>query len=195
MATNALRNVLNQTEGAPAAIGNNLVKLWHGAAAIPSNIWQFMQNPRSYAGQMENQMLDNSRENIARLHQAFGNPNEPWDITDPEAAMRTGMAGIGFAPIGLEAELESRLVAMGGEDVVARRMMPRALDAFRQMDPIEEAHAATLGATTRRLAYDAGTHVGEKTIHHAFEQPEDSGQMKGNKDKVKSAWQRILGAL
>lgn len=88
-------------------LGGVLPAIYSGADQLKRQIYGLLTNPQEIANRAGQSLLQSHNERQALMAQAFGNPNNPTQVTNPQALnalTQQVMAGeLGFAPAGITA--------------------------------------------------------------------------------------------
>lgn len=86
-------------------LGGVLPAIYSGADQLKRQIYGLLTNPQEIANRAGQSLLQSHNERQALMSQAFGNPNNPTQVTNPQALSQLGsdvLAGeLGIAPIGM----------------------------------------------------------------------------------------------
>lgn len=97
-------------------LGGVLPAIYSGADQLKRQIYGLLTNPQEIANRAGQSLLQSHNERQALMAQAFGNPNNPTQVTNPQALnalTQQVMAGeLGFAPAGIVSPKVAKAIQM-----------------------------------------------------------------------------------
>ena len=103
---------------------NILGTVFGRADALKRQLYDMLTNPRDYASMVAGRTQEASKEAQALQEQAFGNPDRPFQITNPQALSQLTqmiMGGpLGFAPAGVMQGASRELIRSSADDLVTQ---------------------------------------------------------------------------
>lgn len=97
-------------------LGGVLPAIYSGADQLKRQIYGLLTNPQEIGNRAGQSLLQSHNERQALMAQAFGNPNNPTQVTNPQALAQLGsdvLSGeLGFAPAGIVSPKVAKAIQM-----------------------------------------------------------------------------------